>query len=92
MSTQTKMTPAAASNSQTFTKRGLRIDKECCVNLENVCAFLVYKESIHLQLADQNIIEIHLEESRGSLISAHPSVKINEFKRIERELNEYFQL
>jgi hypothetical protein len=85
-------TPAAASSIQSkskIPKRGLRLEEESYINLDNVCAWNIDPEQIHFQMADENLINIYLKDSKSSEYSSETTVEINEFKRIERELMEY---
>ncbi len=93
MSTTTS--PAAASSIQSQSKnpkRGLRLEKEFYINLDNVCAWSITSEQIHFQMVDENIINIYLKGSEVSKYTSETTVEINEFKRIERELMEYMGL
>lgn len=73
-------------------KKGLHISNGFNVNLENVCVWIVEKESIQLQMNSSdgmnNIINIILETSIEREEFNH-KVPVNEFKRIEREISEY---
>ena len=73
-------------------KKGLKVDPEFFVNLEHVCGWIFHEKSIQLQLSDQNIVDIFLESTDETSIITHPTVTINEFKRIEREIKEYMGL
>lgn len=73
-------------------KKGLKVKEGVNVNLENVCVWIVEKESIQLQLACSDklgIIDIFIESSESAKFSHGHKVAINEFKRIEREITEY---
>ncbi|WP_375725250.1 hypothetical protein LXN10_07575 [Arcobacter sp. KX21116] len=73
-------------------KKGLHVSNGFNVNLENVCVWIVEKESIQLQMNSaegmNNLINIILETSDETGSFSH-KVSINEFKRIEREITEY---
>ena len=71
-------------------KRGLHIANGFNVNLDNVCVWIVEKETIQLQMVDSNLVNIEIEnnDKTGFFNDAH-LVSINEFKRIEREISEY---
>ncbi len=85
-------TPAAASSIHSKSKnpkRGLRLEKDFFINLDNVCGWTHHPEHMQFQLTDQNVIDIYLENSESIPHSSQSHFKINEFKRIERELAEY---
>jgi hypothetical protein len=70
-------------------KRGLRLEQGFHINLDNLCAWSISPEQLHFEMADENIINIYLKDSKSSKYSSETIVEINDFKRIERELMEY---
>ncbi len=89
---KTPMTTAAASHIQgkpKISKRGLRLEEEFYVNLDNVCAWSTHPEHIQLQMSDQNLIDIYLNDTLSSKYGSGTNVEINELKRIEREIADY---
>ena len=89
-----KTTAAASipSISSKKIKKGLKIDSEFHVNLEHVCTFIFYENSIQFQLTDQNVVDVYIQNKDEISVTSHSTVPVNEFKRIVRELNEYMGL
>lgn len=88
----------ASSNSNVVTlnkklKRGLRIQDNYIVNLDNVCTCYITKDTITLDMSNQEIVNVYLKDSEShrltSEINDFAAVEVNEFKRIEREVLEY---
>ena len=76
-------------------KKGLHVADGYNINLDNVCVWIVGKNSIQLQTTgavDFCLIDIYVGGSLDSELHGGHAVTINEFKRIGREINEYMQV
>lgn len=74
-------------------KKGLRITDQFYLNMESICYFIKDDDSLQIETSTSSadkIIDIFLENSGiKSDATLSFSVKINELKRIEREVLQY---
>jgi hypothetical protein len=70
-------------------KNVIMIEEGVFLNLKSVSLFKISKEYIDLMLVDESSVMIKTDPNVNAFLGPRYTVPINEYKRIEREINEF---